>query len=53
MPSSIALLIVLIFLLIVVTYFHEMRSESRATGTGERMKHPVFTCGEATQVNKW
>ena len=33
MPSSIVLI-----LLIVVTYFHEMRSEDRATGTGERMK---------------
>ena len=36
MPTSI--IIVLILLLISVTYFHEMRSEDRATGTGERMK---------------
>ena len=42
---SIALFILLIvlILLISVTYFHEMRSEDRATGTGERMKDPVLT----------
>ena len=32
---SIALPLIVLILLIAVTYFHEMRSEDRATGTGE------------------